>query len=100
MDDMNKMIDRCDDAARLLKALAHPLRLELLCHLASGEKCVSELERVAEASQSQVSQYLGRMKSEGLLDCHRDGNRVFYRISDERASQLMRSMQGIFCPRT
>lgn len=95
----NPMVERCDEAAHLLKSLAHPLRLELLCHLSAGELSVSELEELSQGSQSQVSQYLGRMKNEGLLDCRRDGKRVYYRIQDPRTTQLIRSMHGIFCPK-
>lgn len=59
---------------------------------------MSELEKSCDASQSAVSQFLNRMKSEGLVSSRREGSFVFYRISDPRIQQLVRAMHKIFCP--
>lgn len=91
------MAANCGSAARMLKQLAHPRRLQLLCHLAEGEKSVGELERLCLASQSQMSQFLTRMRSEGLVDCQRQGSNVFYRIQDPRVRELIAAMHKVFC---
>ena len=93
------MAGNCEAAARVLKLLAHPRRLQILCRLAAGEQRVRELEQSCGASQSQVSQFLGRMKSEGLLASRRDGNFVAYRIEDPQVLRLIRALHGIFGPR-
>lgn len=95
--ELKEMIAQCESTARLLKELAHPLRLELLCHLAGGEKTVSDLTQLSDASQSRISQFLGRMRSEGLVAARRDGNFVHYRIDDPKILGLMQALQRIFC---
>ena len=86
----------CEETARILKALAHPQRLQLLCHLAEGDKTVGELEELCGASQSVVSQFLGRMKSEGLVASEKEGLFVRYRISDSRILKTIQALHGIY----
>lgn len=86
-----------ETAARLLKSLAHAQRLQILCHLSTGEKTVGELEELCGASQSAVSQFLGRMKAEGLLASERRGKFVVYRVTDGNVLKLMRALHKIFC---
>ena len=94
----DKLAAQCESVSSLLKAIAHPQRLQILCCLAEGEKTVSELEAYCGASQSSVSQYLSRMKNEGLLSSRREGQKIFYKIESEDLSKLMKAMQRIFCP--
>ena len=99
MNDVSEaMLEQCDEAARVLKALAHPQRLQILCHLAEAERTVGELERLCEASQSLVSQFLARMKAEGLVASRREGQYVKYEVADPKVHKLLRAMQKIFCP--
>jgi DNA-binding transcriptional ArsR family regulator len=81
----------------MLKALAHPQRLQILCLLADTELSVSEIESRCKASQSAVSQFLGRMKSEGWVTSRKDGNYVYYRILDPKVKKLIQAMHKIFC---
>ena len=92
------LLGHCESTAQLLKALGHPQRLQILCHLAGGEKTVGELERLCDASQSAVSQFLTRMKTEGLLASRRDERFVRYRIADPKSLRLIRALRKIFCP--
>lgn len=94
---LHSLTKDCESTAKILKALAHPHRLQLLCHLASGEKTVGELEKLCGASQSAVSQFLGRMKSEGLVTSNKDGQFVRYQITDQRILKTMQALQRIFC---
>ncbi len=91
------LASQCEPAAGLLKAIAHPVRLKMLCALADGEKSVTEIEDYCGASQSSVSQYLGKMKSEDLLQSRRNGQHVIYKIKNPDLLKLMRAMQKIFC---
>lgn len=95
---LEPLLDRCEATAQILKALAHPQRLEILCHLSSGEKSVSDLEQLCGASQSAVSQFLARMKAEGLVTARRDDRYVLYRIADAKLFQLIAALHKIFCP--
>ena len=91
------LAQQCESVAQLLKAIAHPQRLKVLCSLSEGEKSVSQIEAECDASQSSVSQYLSKMKLEGLLSSRREAQLVFYQISSPELKKLMRSMQNIFC---
>ena len=96
-DMFRSLTEDCESTAKILKALAHPHRLQLLCHLASGEETVGKLEKLCGASQSAVSQFLGRMKSEGLVTSNKEGQFVRYRITDQRILKTMQALQRIFC---
>lgn len=87
------------DAATLLKALSHPGRLMTLCHLASGEKSVTDLEGLLGARQAAVSQQLARLRNEGLVQARRDGKTIFYSIADARAARVMSLMYELYCSR-
>jgi len=96
MQDIAKAKKRCARVAPMLKTLAHPQRLFLLCRLARGEATVSELREASDASQSLISQHLTRMRREGLLQSRRSGNFVLYRIVDPKLSALIKNMEKIF----
>lgn len=90
--------EQCEVTARTLKALAHPERLLVLCHLAEGERSVKDLERLCNTSQSLLSQFLSRMRSEGLVSPSRRGKFVYYRIQDPQLLKLIRALHRIYCP--
>ena len=88
---------QCEAVSALLKNLAHPQRLMILCQLCEGGRTVGQLEEVSGASQSQVSQFLARMKSEDLVEARREGQSVEYSIKDPRVKKLIAAMHRIFC---
>ena len=95
--ELKEMKPRAEELARLLKALSHPDRLLLLCHLASGERSVTELSEFCEAPQPTTSQALARLKREGWVSCRRDGQQIFYRLEDPRVARLLKTMKEVFC---
>lgn len=95
---LSELMNQCEDASNLLKSMAHPQRLQILCHLSQTEMTVGELEKLCGASQSAVSQFLGRMKLEGLVSSARDGQFVRYRIKDEKVLKLIQVLHKLFCP--
>lgn len=97
MTSAEKLASQCETVAGLLKAIAHPQRLKILCCLVEDEAMVSQLEAYCGASQSSVSQYLAKMKSEGLLSARREGQSIYYKIDNSELLKLMKSMQKIFC---
>jgi len=92
-----KLEKRCEEVSLLLKALAHPRRLMIMGHLVGGEKTVGELQERCGISQSQLSQFLARMRLEGLIACERRGRFQYYAPADERVVELMRAIQRIYC---
>lgn len=95
---LEPMLEQCESTAQILKSLAHPQRLQLLCYLSQNERTVSDLEKLCHASQSQLSQFLQRMKGEGLVNARRDGKFVYYSIADARVLKLIQALHKIFCP--
>lgn len=95
--ELKELKPRAPELARLLKCLAHPDRLVLLSHLASGERSVAELSRFCQTIQPVTSQALAKLKSEGWISSRRDGQQVFYRLSDPRVAKLLRSLKELFC---
>lgn len=88
---------KCKQVSSLLRALSHPQRLMILGHLTEDAKTVSELKQLCEISQSQISQFLGRMRAEGLVDYSRDGKFLTYRVKDKKVSELIGAIQSIYC---
>jgi len=85
-------------ASRSLKAMAHPLRLKILCILGSAvETSVQDLVDMVGTSQSNISQHLSILRDKGILDSRKDANKVYYRIGDARILRLMESMRLAFC---
>jgi DNA-binding transcriptional ArsR family regulator len=85
------------EAATLLKALSHDGRLMILCHLAGGEKSVTQLEVLLGSRQAAVSQQLARLRAEGLVACRREGKAIFYAVADPRARRLIALVHEMFC---
>jgi ArsR family transcriptional regulator len=87
---------RADEIAGFFKALSHEGRLMILCHLASGEKSVTELEGLLGQRQAAVSQQLARLRLEGLVTTRREGKAIFYALHDPRVMSLLRDLPGTF----
>ena len=97
---VNKLIDRDEDiqqAARAVKAIAHPLRLKILCILGDQEVSVQDIVEQVGTSQSNISQHLSILRDKGVLATRKDANRVFYRIGDLRTLKLIGMMRDVFC---
>lgn len=86
-----------DEAAAFLKTMAHDGRLRILCHLAEGERSVTELEMLTGSRQAAVSQQLARLRLEKVVSARRDGKAVIYRMTDERTLRLVRLLHDLFC---
>ncbi|MEM7189025.1 MAG: metalloregulator ArsR/SmtB family transcription factor [Pseudomonadota bacterium] len=95
--EMDEMMDNARRATAFLKALSHEGRLLILCHLASGEKSVTELEELLAARQAAVSQQLARLRLEGLVNFRRDGKTIYYSLGDDRAVRLIELVYEMFC---
>ena len=84
-------------ATGLLKAMANPVRLVILCQLAEGEKSVGELERVVEVSQSALSQHLAVLRQRGLVTARREGQAIFYSLDGQEAPALLAALYEVYC---
>ncbi|MFQ5994593.1 MAG: ArsR/SmtB family transcription factor [Acidiferrobacterales bacterium] len=85
-------------ASRSMKAMAHPLRLKILCIVGgSTEVCVQDIVEQVGTSQSNISQHLSILREKGILAFRKDANKVYYRIGDARIVKLIDSLRDAFC---
>lgn len=96
-DELDRMMDNATIATNYLKAISHEGRLMILCHLATGEKSVTELEELLSARQAAVSQQLGRLRLEGLVQPRREGKTIYYSLTDERSRRILGLVYELFC---
>ena len=95
--DMQAMQLAATQASRLLKALANPDRLLLLCQLTQGEHCVSEMEALVGVLQPTLSQQLGVLRQEGLVSTRREGKQIFYSLASQEATAVLQVLYQFYC---
>lgn len=96
--DLLAMQDNAQEAAALLKSLAHPSRLLVLCALVSREYTAGELEELTGLSQSAVSQHLARLREAGIVATRREAQRIYYSLADPRVRSVLETLHGLYCP--
>ena len=75
-----------------LKAVAHPVRLQIVNILMNGERSVGDRVRTLGTKQSLTSQQLSILKSRGVLKSRRNGNVVFYSLENKGVKNIMASI--------
>ena len=80
------------NAAELFRAMAAPMRLRIISALCNGEKNVSELLSSIETTQPNMSQHLNTLYQAGILGRRREGVSIYYRIANEQAVGICRSI--------
>lgn len=84
-------------AVGLLRSLANPERLILMCALAEGERCVTELSQSTGIHQPTLSQQLGVLRDEGLVSTRRAGKFVYYQVDSPAALELLALLHRLYC---
>lgn len=95
--DFARLRENAAGAGHLLKALGNPDRLLLLCQLVEGEMNVGELERRLGIVQPTLSQQLGVLRREGLVETRREGRQIFYSISSPQALAIIQTLYNLYC---
>jgi DNA-binding transcriptional ArsR family regulator len=78
-----------EHVAEILKAVAHPVRLQIIELLETKEMSVGDIVTTLGVKQSVTSQQLNMMKDKGVLNCRRDGVKVYYRIENKDVLKLL-----------
>jgi ArsR family transcriptional regulator, virulence genes transcriptional regulator len=97
--DMAKLEADALRACNLLKAMANPARLMVLCQIADGEKSVNELARAVGLSQSGLSQHLTVLRNRSLVATRRVGQTIYYSLASAEAASVMATLYEVFCRR-
>ncbi|WP_413207842.1 ArsR/SmtB family transcription factor [Rhodospirillum sp. A1_3_36] len=91
------VLEGIDEVASLLKAMAHPARLKILCWLAIRERSVGELEHLLSERQPAVSQQLSRLREDNLVTTRRVGKQVYYNLVEGEAEAFVHLLHDRFC---
>lgn len=86
-------MDGYEVLADVMKALGHPVRLQILQVLRQGEACVCHLEAILGQRQAYISQHLMRLREAGLVVDRREGMNVFYALAAEEVARILDAVQ-------
>ena len=89
------MIDIDSLQADVMKALAHPRRLQILHLLSAGPASVATIGAALGMTQPNTSQHLAVMRQSGVVDADRTGREVRYRLADPQVTAACALMRGV-----
>ena len=92
-----QMARHAEAAAALLKALAHPARLLVLCQLVEGESSVGELQPLTGLSMSALSQHLAVLRELELVTTRRESQTIHYALADGPAVRVLDALYAAYC---
>ncbi|TEB05085.1 putative HTH-type transcriptional regulator [Pelotomaculum schinkii] len=81
--------------ADILKAMAHPTRINILESLREGERCVCEIIELVDSEQSNTSQHLAQLKKNGIISSRKDGLKVIYKVNNREIFFLLDLLDNI-----
>jgi DNA-binding transcriptional ArsR family regulator len=84
-----------DTAARMLKAIAHPVRVEIINLLSKSERLsVNELKEKLDITQSMTSQHLAQLRNTGVLGSTKEANVCYYYILNKNVLKLLNCIKN------
>lgn len=95
--DLADMQDNAAQAADLLKAMANKHRLLILCMLGDRELSVSELNIELNIPQSTLSQHLGVLRKDGLVQTRREAQTIYYSLKSEQVKAMIATLYQLYC---
>ncbi len=95
--DFSAIAGNAEQAARFLRSLANPARLQILCALAAGERSVGEINEDIDLSQSALSQHLAVLRDEALVTTRREGQTIYYSVPPGPALKILSVLYESFC---
>ncbi|BAX80148.1 ArsR/SmtB family transcription factor [Labilibaculum antarcticum] len=82
--------EKLEQAANMLKAIAHPMRIAILGYLEDGKKLtVTEIHELLKIEQSTTSHHLGILKDKGVLSSKREGKNTYYYLKHCSLSNIV-----------
>ena len=93
----SQMDAQAEKAADLLKAMANPQRLRVLCLLLEGERSVGQINELVEISQSALSQHLAVLRDQQLVSTRRQAQTVFYSVAPGPVHDIIQTLHAIYC---
>ena len=81
--------------AGVCKALAHPLRIEVIHILQDGEKCCTDILDETDELKSNLSQHLSIMVKSGILKVRKDSRCNYYSLSSSKVAKACSLMREV-----
>ena len=82
--------EQLEAAASMLRAIAHPMRLDIINHLDKGKRLtVTEIHNLLSIEQSTTSHHLGILKDKGVLASQRKGKNTFYYLKHDNLTRII-----------
>ncbi|PSH65226.1 ArsR/SmtB family transcription factor [Phyllobacterium sophorae] len=92
----SKLCRSVGDASELLKLIANPNRLSIVCYLMEQECSVTSLEEDLGIRQPTLSQQLTELREAGMIKGRREGKTVVYRVADPKISRIVETLRDLF----
>jgi ArsR family transcriptional regulator len=89
--------EQVDDVTELLKSIAHPIRMKIICFLMDGEKNVGEIEQQFGSTISNISQHLTVLRKADIIERRKEANFMFYYLKGNNVQKLMETLKTNFC---
>ncbi len=83
--------------ANIMKSLAHPIRLKILCRLVDGPQTVGQIHEPLSTSYANVSQHLQRLQNQGLVLSDKQANFVYYSIAQPSIREIIGTLRRLYC---
>ncbi|WP_087020453.1 ArsR/SmtB family transcription factor [Thaumasiovibrio subtropicus] len=91
------MREHAEAVSDLLKSMAHPERLMVLCQLTKEEVSAGQLQQSSGLSQSAFSQHLAILRQHQLVKVRKVSQQVFYSLADDKSRAVIEALQQVFC---
>ncbi len=92
-----KMLKSAVKVCDLLKVMAHPHRMVILCYLVDGEKSVGELAEYLGIRDSSVSQSLALLRRSNVVSARRDGQVMWYSLKSGEVRAMLETVYRLYC---
>lgn len=89
--------EQVNNTCEILKSIAHPIRLKILCYLMEEEKNVGEIEKEFESTISNISQHLTVLRKANIITRRKEANFMFYSLKDASIHSLIKTLKELFC---
>ena len=94
---VDPMIAASERVARVLKMMANPVRLRMLCLVGEQERPVGEIAHALGMREAAASQQLAQLRMESLVLTRKDGQRVLYRLATPEIYRVLSTLREIYC---
>ncbi|ATO18391.1 transcriptional regulator [Acinetobacter sp. LoGeW2-3] len=88
---------KVDQVSNLLKVLANPDRLKILCVLVDTELNVQQIADCSDIQQPTLSQQLTVLRKYKLVHTRREGKQIYYQLSDPKILKIMQTLYQLYC---